>query len=213
MKTLLKVVIAFAAIAVLAVLFIRSARSTGSQPFTIAREHLVGWTLSIPPEADPLGSALSLTPPVAMMPPITDDLFARMGETLHYPPHAMPIVLRSEFQGTMADVLTLDTLLAAAREAGLARATLQPRCMARQRISAPGNVRGVYYLVFDVPQFRPFREQLAQRLQAAGRDGSAFDPAALSPVVIVADLDGAFGSWLPLRADPNEDCFAPLTAQ
>jgi hypothetical protein len=213
MKTLLKVVIALVAVAVLAALFIRSATSTGSQPFPIAREHLVGWTLMLPPENDPLGSALSLTPPIAMMPPITDDLFRRMGETLHYPPHAIPIVLRSEFERTMAGVLTPDELLAAAREAGLARATLQPRCMARQRLSTPGNVRGVYYLVFDVPQFRPFREQLAVRLQAAGREPSAFDPAALSPVLIAADLDGTFSSWLPLRADEDTDCFAPLIAE
>ena len=57
MKTLLKVVIALVAVAVLAALFIRSATSTGSQPFPIAREHLVGWTLMLPPENDPLGSA------------------------------------------------------------------------------------------------------------------------------------------------------------
>jgi len=67
--------------------------------------------------------------------------------------------------------------------------------------------------VFDLPPFTQFRAQVAQRLQAAGRDASLFDPAALSPVVIAADLDGSFSRWLPLRADPEVDCFAPVAVE
>jgi hypothetical protein len=103
-----------------------------------------------------------------------------------------------------------EALLAAAREAGLESAMFQPRCMARRRISEPGRVQGVYFLLFDLPLFAHFREQVAERLRAAGRDVSLFDPAALSPVVIAADLDGSFSRWLPLRADPEVDCFAPV---
>jgi hypothetical protein len=213
MKTLLKVMLALAAMGVLAVLFVRSARSASAQPFTIARQHLAGWTLTLPTDADPLGSSLSITPKVELMRPLARDLFARMGESLHYPPPAMPVVLRSEFQRAMAGALTPEELLAAAREAGLESATFQPRCMARQRISAPGVVRGVYFLLFDLPQFTQFREQLAERLRAANHEASLFDPAALSPVLIAADLDGNFSSWLPLRADPEVDCFAPVVVE
>jgi hypothetical protein len=213
MKTLLKVMLALAAMGVLAVLFVRSARSASAQPFTIARQHLAGWTLTLPTDADPLGSSLSITPKVELMRPLARDLFARMGESLHYPPPAMPVVLRSEFQRAMAGALTPEALLAAAREAGLESATFQPRCMARQRISAPGVVRGVYFLLFDLPQFTQFREQLAERLRAANHEASLFDPAALSPVLIAADLDGNFSSWLPLRADPEVDCFAPVVVE
>ena len=46
-----------------------------------------------------------------------------------------------------------------------------------------------------------------------GRDVSLFDPTALSPVVITADLDGSFSGWLPLRADPEVDCFAPVVVK
>ena len=213
MKTLLKVMIALFAVAVFAVLFVRSARSTGAQPFPIERQHLVGWTLTLAPNADPLGSSLSIIPKAELMRPIARDLFARMGETLHYPLPGMPVVLRSEFQRAVAGVLTPEALLDAARKAGLESATFQPRCMARQRISAPGVVRGVYFLLFDLPLFAQFREQVAQRVRAAGRDPSLFDPAALSPVVIAADLDGNFSSWLPLRADPEVDCFAPVVVE
>jgi len=213
MKTLLKVMIALAAAAVLAVLFVRSARSTVAQPFTIARQHLAGWTLTLAPDADPLGSSLSIVPNAALMRPLASDLFTRMGESLHYPPAAMPVVLRSEFQRAIAGVLTPEALLDAARAAGLESATFQPRCMARRRISAPGVLKGVYFLLFDLPQFTQFREQVAQRLRAAGRDVSLFDPMALSPVVVAADLDGNFSGWMPLRANPEADCFAAIVVE
>ncbi len=85
--------------------------------------------------------------------------------------------------------------------------------MARRRISAPGVVRGVFFLVFDLPQFTQFRNQVAQQLRAAGRDASLFDPTALSPVLITAGLDGNYSGWLPLRADPELDCFAPVVVE
>jgi hypothetical protein len=72
---------------------------------------------------------------------------------------------------------------------------------------------GVFFLLFKLPAFSQFREQVAQRLRAAGRDRSLFDPLALSPVLIAADLDGSFSRWLPLRADPPSDCFAPVVVQ
>ena len=213
MKILLKVMVAIVAVAVLGVLLVRSIRSTGAQPFTVERQHLAGWTLALAPDTDPLGSVLSITPQRELMPPLTRTLFARMGETLYYPPPAIPLVLRSEFQRAMASVLTPAELLDAAREAGLESATFQPRCMAQRRISAPGGERSVYFLLFDLPEFTRFRALVAQRLQAAGGDVSLFDPAALSPVLLAAALDGRFSSWLPLRADPGADCVAPVVVE
>lgn len=198
------------AVGVLAVLFVRSARSSRAEPFTVARHDLTEWTLTLTPDGDQLGSLLSITPNAALMPPLSRELFARLGESLHYPPAAMPVVLRGEFERAMAGALMPEALLDAAREAGLESATFQPRCMGQRRISAPGLLRSVYFIVFDVPLFTQFREQLAQRLRAAGRDPSLFDHKALSPVLLVADLDGSFSRWLPLHADPEVDCFAPI---
>lgn len=213
MKLLLKITIALAAVGVFAVLFVRSLQSSRAAPFTIARQDLTGWTLALAPESDQLDSMLSITPKAALTPPLSRELFARVGESLHYPPAAMPVVLRSEFQRAMAGAFTPAALLAAAREAGLESAVFQPRCMAQRRVSAPGSVRGVYFLLFDLPLFTKFREQVAQRLTAAGRDASLFDPMALSPILIAADLDGSFSRWLPLRADPEVDCFAPVVVE
>jgi hypothetical protein len=213
MKTLLKVLIVVAAAGVLAVLFARSLQSSRAAPFTVAREDLTGWTLTLAADADQLDSLLSIVPKAALTPPLSRELFARMGETLHYPPAAMPIVLRSEFQRAMAGALVPEDLFDAARDAGLESAVFQPQCMASRRISGQGFVRGVYFLVFDLPLFTQFREQVAQRLRAAGRDPALFESAALSPVLIAADLDGSFSRWLPLRADPEADCFAPVVVE
>jgi len=213
MKTLVKVLIAAAVLGVLGVLFVRSLESSRTQPFTVARRDLSGWTLALASEVDQLGSVLSITPPAGLTPPLSRELFARMGESLHYPPAAMPVVLRSEFQQAMAGALVPQDLLEAARDAGLESTVFQPRCMAGRRESAPGVVRGVYFLLFDLPVFTQFRERLAERLRAAGRDPSLFDPTALSPVLIAADLDGSFSRWLPLRADPEVDCIAPVVVK
>ena len=213
MKILLKVALALVVVAVFAMLIVRSARSTLAEPFTIERQKLTGWVLTLTSDADQLGSLLSITATAEFLPPLSRELFARMGESLHYPPAAMPVVLRSEFERAMAGALTPEALLTAAHEAGLESAMFQPRCMARRRISEPGRTRDVYFLLFDFPLFTRFREQVAQRLRAAGRDASLFDPAALSPVVIAADLDGSFSRWLPLRADPEVDCFAPVAVE
>jgi hypothetical protein len=85
--------------------------------------------------------------------------------------------------------------------------------MGRRRVSEPGATRGVYFLLFDAPAFTRFRQQLLERLGAARGNASLFDPAALSPVLIVAALDGDFGRWMPLRADPDVDCLAPVEVQ
>src|SRR5688572_17540592 len=135
MKIFLKVMIAIAGVGVLAVLFVRSAQSSRAEPFTIVRDDLTGWTLSLAPPVDPLDSLLSIVPKAALLPPLSRELFTRIGESLYYPPAAMPIVLRTEFQRAMAGALTPEALLAAARDAGLESVIVQPHCMARRRIS------------------------------------------------------------------------------
>ena len=58
------------------------------------------------------------------MPPLSRELFARMGESLHYPHAAMPVMLRGEFDSAIAGRLTPDALLDLARQAGLESATI-----------------------------------------------------------------------------------------
>ena len=48
---------------------------------------------------------------------------------------------------------------------------------------------------------------------AARGNASLSDPAALSPVLIIAALDGNFGRYMPLRADPDIDCLVRVEVQ
>ena len=207
---LIRVAIGLVALGVLAVLFLRSARSAREAPFVVERGSLTPWTLVLEPEADALGARLALRPPASLAPPIGRQIFTRGGQSVHYPnPPAIPLVLQAEFDRALAGTLMPDAVENLARAAGLESAEFEPRCMGYRRISEPGATRGVYFVVFDAPAFGQFRQQIADELRRAGADASLFDPTALSPALIVAALDEDFRRWMPLRADPDIDCLAP----
>lgn len=210
MSRLVKVLVAVAALGVLAVLFVRSAQSSRETPFTVEQGSLAGWTL-VRPDADAQGSWLALSPPASLAPSLGREIFRRAGESVNYPaPPLMPLVLHTEFDRAFAGAVPPDDIVSLARSAGLESAAFTPRCMGRRRLSEPGATTGVYFLLFDAPAFTRFRQELVARLGAARGDASQFDPASLSPVLIVAALDGNFGRWMPLGADPEVDCLAPV---
>jgi hypothetical protein len=208
-RILIKVVVIVFALGVLGYLFVRSAQDVRSEPYEIARARLSGWTLTVDSAPNASGALLGLEPDKQTAAGLFGQVFARSGETLSGPvPAAIPIVLQGEFTPGHAGMLTPDALLALARAAGLASAPLEPRCMAHRRISEPGITRQVYFVRFDWPAFSAFRQQVAQRMRASA--GSGLDPAALTPVLIVAASDAQFGRWLPLRAESADDCLAPM---
>jgi hypothetical protein len=208
-----KVALWLAALSVLAVLFLRSAQSTREAPFTLEREGVTSWMLVSEPERDAFGAWLALHPPPRLTPSLGRQIFSRAGESIHYPnPSSMPLVLRSEFDGTVAGALTADVVVSLAQTAGLASPTFEPRCMARRRVSEPGSTRSVFFIVYDAPAFGQFRQALAAQLRSAG-DQSTFDPAALSPALIVAATDENFRRWLPLGVNPDADCMAPIEVE
>lgn len=199
------------ALGLLAVLFVRSARSARETPFEVSREDLGPWALVREPAADAFDSWLALTPPTGLTPPLGRELFSRAGESLYYPnPPSMPVVLRSEFEGALAGEWPSEAILDLAREVGLESPGLTPRCMGRRRVSEPGSTRSVYFLVFEAPAFDRFRQSLAERLRAAGGNAAAFDPGALSPVLVVAATNDSFSRWLPIRVNAEADCLAPI---
>ena len=205
---------AVAALGVLGVFFVRSARTVLAEPYEVPRDHLAPWTLAIEPASSPSGIVLALRPQPELTAVLFKQVFARTGESLTSPvPAAMPLVLQSEFDRAMASAFTPEKLLAVAQAAGLETATVVPRCVAHRRVSAPGIVRQVYFTRFDAPAFEQFRREVARQLRDAGGSTSAFDAAALSPVLIVAATDAAFSRWLPLRAGDSDDCLAPIAVK
>ena len=202
-----------AALGALGVFFVRSARTVLAEPYEVPRDHLAPWTLAIEPASSPSGIVLALRPQPELTAVLFKQVFGRTGESLTSPvPAAMPLVLQSEFDRAMASAFTPEKLLAAAQAAGVETATVVPRCLAHRRVSAPGIVRQVYFTRFDAPAFDTFRREVARQLRDAGST-SAFDAAALSPVLIVAATDAAFSRWLPLRAGGSDDCLAPIAVK
>ena len=209
---LIKVVVALVVLGGLGWLFVRSAQNVRSEPYEIARGRLAGWTLAIDPSPNPSGVLLGLQPDRETAATLFSQVFSRTGESLSGPvPAAMPLVLQREFDRAKAGTLTPDALLVSARAAGLASGAFEPRCMAHRRISEPGITRQVYFVRFDWPAFAAFRRQAAQQMRAAG--GGGLEPAALTPVLIVAGSDAAFGRWLPLSAENADDCLAPMAVK
>jgi hypothetical protein len=211
MRLLIKIGVALAVIGGLGWLFVRSAQNVRSEPCEIARaivrvdaRHRSG-----------AGSIRRAARPAAGQDhggDVVQQVFSRTGESLSRPvPTAIPLVLQSEFDRARAGTLTADVLLASARAAGLESSRFEPRCMAHRRISAPGITRQVYFLRLDWPALAAFREQAARQMRAAG--GRGLEPSALSPIMIVAATDAAFGTWLPLSAESTDDCLAPMAVK
>lgn len=207
---LVKILIAAVVVAVFGFLFMRSIQDTRSTPYEIEQAHLRNWTLAIEAATDPADAVLALQAPPDLSNGLFRQVFSRAMESLNRPlMPGIPLVLKREFDNGFAGRVTEEDLLAAARAAGLESLTLTPRCLAYRRVSAPGITRQLFFVLFDAPAISQFRERIAMQEDGAASRGG-FDPASLSPVMLVASSDSTFSSWLPLRADPDADCIAPI---
>ena len=181
-------------------LFVRSATSTRGEPYEIQAAHMTGWSLAADSAQDAEDAAISLRPPAELPLNLFRQLFRRQMESLSTPT-APGIVLarRNEVRSGVG----VDQLLALAREAGLERATLTPKCVGYRRVSGTGLTRQLYFLWFESPEFDAFRRRLAP-LGAAG-----FQPTALSAVMLTA-AEPSFDGWQPVVVDEAQDCVAPI---
>lgn len=213
-KLLGKFVVALVVLTGLGFFFVRSVRESRSAPYTVKLVHLRNWTVAIEPASSPNAPMLTLRPPEDLSSDLFRQLFARAMESLAAPsPAAMPVVLQGEFNRVFAGHLTPDALVAAARDAGLESGPVEARCLAYRRVSEPGSTRQLYFVLFDMPAFARFREQVGGRLKREGGARADFDPAALSPVLFIAASGPASSAWLPLRVDPEADCVAPIVSR
>jgi hypothetical protein len=211
---LIKIVVVLALLGGLGFLFVRSAINTQSEPYTVAGEHLRGWTLSLEETSSPTAPLLVLRSPPELARGLFNQVFARSGVSLSGPAvAAIPLVLQDEYDRAFAGHATPDALLRVAREAGLETIALEPRCLALRRVSAPGVTRQLYFVLVNAPAFGRFREQIAALAEGGAPSRAAYDPDALSPVLFIAASDAAFNRWLPLRAEPEVDCIAPIATR
>jgi hypothetical protein len=209
-SALIRVAVGIVVFAVIGVLFVRSVRSTRAAAFTVERATLSGWPL-VQPAADPFGAWLAVTAPAQLVNSLGREIFHRGGESVTYPtPPLVPLLLRSEFERAFAGAVAPEQIVQAARDAGIESVAWTAPCMGQRRFSEPGGARGVHFLVLESAAFDTFRRQLATLLQQTGGSGSAYDPSALSPVLVVAALDADFARWFPLKVDRTADCTAPV---
>lgn len=200
---LIKVAIALLVMAGGGWLFVRSAQDSRAEPYQMSSRHLQGWTLGIDTAADSQGSVVSLRPPAELPMNLFRQLFSRQMESMGTPSMpGIPLVLRQEMPATV----TADRVLALARSAGLERATITPTCVGYRRVSAMGATRQLYYVLFAVSGFEAFRAALA------GQAGPGFKADTLSPVLMMA-AQPDFTGWMPIGADAQRDCVAPVTVE
>ena len=129
-------------------------------------------------------------------------LFSRQMESLGTPSEpGIALVLRREVPAAQAEaVVTL------ARQSGLDHARPTPRCVGYRRVSDLGVVRQLYFLVFDLPGYQGFREQVAPIA------GPGFEAGGLSSVMLMAAQPG-FAGWQPIVVNAERDCVAPVTVR
>lgn len=205
---LVKVAVAVAALGGLSVLFMRSLEDTRAEPFTVQASRLESWTLVTDGGADSDRPVLSLAPPPELPMRLFRQVFSRAGESLSTPTRpGIALALSAELGGAP---VTPDELAALARDAGIGRGPLRPRCMGFRRESQQGSVRQIYFVVFDMPEFAAFRQGVAARLAVAGV--TSFDASGLSPVMPLA-AQPDFARWMPIVVDPDRDCIAPIETE
>ena len=207
-STLGKIVVGAAVLAVLAWVFVSSARSSLAEPYVIGSETLRGWTLVTPMPGRSEIAWLALQPPAQLTGELFRQIFQRSMMSLTAPASpGIPLLLQAEYGPALRTILAPEDVLGAARRAGLERDRVEPVCVGVRRDAAGGRPRQLFFAVFEIPALARFRGEIARLVQERG--GPAFDPDALRPVLPIAASEGDVASWgAPDVGEP--DCQAPL---
>lgn len=210
-KRLIKAAVALVAFAVLALLFWRSVHETRAEPYQLQADALDHFSLELQEASRPSDAYLALRAPMSVVNDLSNQLFKRVMESLQSPANpAIPLLLKGEFDRAFAGRVSGEQLLAAARSAGLDKISLTPRCLGYRRVSDKRVTEQLYFVIFDAPQLEQFRAQMRKLLGGDGTADAAYDPAAMSPVLLVASASPMFNQWIPLQAHPEADCVAPI---
>lgn len=210
MKLLVKILVAGAVLGGFLYLFLHTAQDVRSEPYTALRQHLQPWTLASEIATQTTSPILVVRPPQEFAGSLFSQVFQRMMESLKGTTGGgMPLVLRGEYELALAGRYTPEALFEAARAAGVESSARTPICLAVRRISEPGLTRQMYFVIFDAPAVAGFRQQLARSLEGTPA-AAMFDAGALSPVMIVGATDAEFDRWLPIQANVDADCVAPI---
>jgi hypothetical protein len=204
-RMIVKAGVALVLLAGVGFLVMRSAKSSRAEPYTLPADAIKPWTLSVEMSSAPNDPVLMLRPPSALSTALFDQTFRRSMESMRAPETTgIPLVLQGELERAGSERITPDELLKIARRAGLEMSPPTARCLAHRRLPEPDTRQQVYFAIFESPAFRTFRDELAQRL------GPNFDATFLSPVFVVGTIESPMSRWMPMHADAEKDCMAPI---
>jgi hypothetical protein len=177
------------------------------RPYQVDDQALSGWTLVAGAPGDL--ALVGMKPPPNLSSGLYEQLTQRVQQPLAAPPAPMmPLVLREEYSEGLQGVFSLDDILDVARSVGVDGARFEPLCLAHRRDAGKGAVRDVYFVVFDSPLFREFRQQLTPLFPEHAGNGT-YDPGALRPILSIASTDRQAGRWWPIPFEEG-DCQTSL---
>jgi hypothetical protein len=180
----------------------------GGQPLSVPPSSLSNWTLVVSDGTDPW--IVAAQPPASLSSELLRQVTARAGRPLATPRHpGLPLVLRSEFDDALQGVYGVDEVIRIARDTGVDSATFQPVCIAR-KVSGSGSAQSeLYFLVLDAPAFNQMRIDLTPTQPEHAGIGM-YDPATVTPVLIIGSTSSTLDQWWPLTVNRAADCQAML---
>ena len=186
--------------------FVRGERTR--TPYAIPRDTLSGWTLVTSDGTDPW--VVGAKPPDSLTRSLFEEVSRRAGRTLVAPPHpALPLVLRSEFDDGLQGVYGTDSVLRIASDAGIESEHFQPVCLGHRSSNGPEGRADLYFVAFDSPAFNQMRVDLLPA-QPEHAGVGVYEPATLTPILVVGATDKSFERWWPLTFDRGGDCVTDL---
>jgi hypothetical protein len=177
-------------------------------PLSVPSSALSAWTVVTSDGTDPW--LVGAHPPETLTGPLFNAASRRAGRPLVPPAHqALPLVLQSEYQDSLQGVYGTDAVVRIAREAGIESATFHPVCLARQTVDGPSGAIEVYFVPFDAPVFNQLRGDLTP-LEPEHAGVGVYDPATLTPALVVGATARDFDRVWPIRFEPQRDCEAEI---
>ena len=212
-RPLVKVVLGITALVVLGLLFASTLRDVAAAPYSVDVGNLRRWTVARSERPDPDGPLLALRPPAALPMGLFDQVFQRTMESFVTPTDpGIPLVLRHEFERSLAEAISTEELASLAREAGLESAILEPGCMAVHRTTG-GREQRQFFVLFALPELTQFRAAVAELARTRGSGDVPFDPNAVFPALLVAASDVGQLRYIPTRAELERACESPVVVE
>jgi hypothetical protein len=201
-----RIVILSVTLLVVAGLVVLILRDTGSEPYSVPRNTLSGWTLGVGGTDEPW--IAGLRPPVLLTKTLLEQLSDKAGARLSDATPTLPLVMRDEYADGLQGVHSVENILRFARDAGLESAPFQPVCLARHTRGERASGE-LYFVVFEASAFRDFRQDIIPAFPEHAGTG-IYDSGGLLAILPIAVSEGSSNTWWPIAFDQARDCVAQI---